>query len=368
MIITSNYKKDFRRSKENSGSYEWWYFDIFDHVNALHIVVIFYDGCPFSPGDIDKWENPETRSFANPAEHPAVSISVYENGKPVFYSLTEYDKSDFCWNETDKKLNIGGSGFQFKREGNNLVYRLDLDENLPGGDTLKGSLCFRGYQTPVNLFQIPEHPEHPGKPAHEWNMSLPAAGATGEIEITSRLHPGKKFNVSGRGYHDHNLGLEPMKNEFRNWYWGRVHMNSGTLVYYIMNRKNHADNRAWFISSDNSGVEYFFDEAKLEDYRSNLFLLPAARKIILKGKNAEATIQMSEVVDSGPFYYRFISDAIIRSDDEALIETARGISEFIHPARIHNRLFRPFVNMRYLNKEKQPHWVQKNPALYRWTW
>jgi carotenoid 1,2-hydratase len=365
MIITSNYKKDFRRNKENSGSYEWWYFDFYDSVNALHIVVIFYDGCPFSPGYIDNWENPETRFSAKAAEHPAVSISVYEKGKPVFYSLSEYDKTDFVWNEKENKLKIGGSGFQFGRKGNNLEYRIDLDENLPGGDALKGRLCFRGYETPGNLLQIPEQP---GQPAHEWNMTLPAAGVAGEVVITSRLHPEKKFNVTGRGYHDHNLGLEPMKNAFRNWYWGRVHMNSGTLVYYIMNRKKDSDNRAWFISSDNSGVEYFFDEARLEDFRSNLFLLPSARKIILKGKNAEATIQMSEVVDSGPFYYRFISDAIIKSDDESLLETARGISEFIHPARIHNRLFRPFVNMRYLYKEKQPHWVQKNPALYRWTW
>jgi carotenoid 1,2-hydratase len=365
MIITSNYKKDYRRDKESSGSYEWWYFDFFDHANALHFVVIFYDGCPFSPGYIDNWENTETRSNAKAADHPAVSISVYENGKPVFYSLTEYSKSDFCWNVQEKKLNIGRSGFQIGQEGDKLVYLIKLDEELPGGDAIKGWLRFRGCHTPDNLFHIPETAV---QQAHEWNMTLPGAEATGEIEISSRLHTGKKFSVSGRGYHDHNLGLEPMKKEFRNWYWGRIHMNSGTLVYYIMNRKNSTDNRAWFISSDNSGVEYLFDDVRLEDFRSNLFLLPSARKIILNGKNAEATIQMSEVVDSGPFYYRFLSDAILKTDDTSLLESARGISEFIHPARIHSKFYRPFVNMRYFYKGKKPHWVQKNPALYRWTW
>ncbi|TVQ14102.1 MAG: hypothetical protein EA364_04775 [Balneolaceae bacterium] len=365
MIITSNYKNDYPRDKESSGSYEWWYFDFFDRANALHFVVIFYDGCPFSPGYIDNWENTSTRPAAKAADHPAVSISVYENGKPVFYYLTEYDKSDFSWNEQQKKLKIGGSGFQIGHEGDKLVYLIELNEELPGGDSIKGLLRFRGCHTPDNLFRIPEPA---GRQAHEWNMTLPGAETTGEIEIMSRLHTAKKFSVNGRGYHDHNLGLEPMKMEFKNWYWGRIHMNSGTLVYYIMNRKNSTDNRAWFISSDNSGVEYFFDEVRLEDFRSNLFLLPSARKIILKGKNAEATIQMSEVVDSGPFYYRFICDAILKSDDIPMLESARGISEFIHPARIHSKFFRPLVNMRYLCKGKKPHWVQKNPSLYRWTW
>lgn len=365
MIIASNYLKDFRTKKENSGSYEWWYFDAFDRANALHIVVIFYDGCPFSPEYIDKWENLGTRAGARAQDHPAVSVSVYEHGKPVFYSLIEYHASAFSWDEEQRKLTVGQSGFQFSATGNVLTYTIDLDEQLPCGDRLKGSLKFTGCRTPDDLFgsQLKE-----SRVAHEWNMSLPGANVTGEIEISSSLHPAKVYEVGGRGYHDHNLGFEPMKKEFRNWYWGRVHMPSGTLVYYIMNKNNGTDNRAWFISNDNSEVEFVFDSVILEDFRSNLFLLSSARKIILKGKKAEVTIQMSAIVDSGPFYYRFLSDAILKSEEGELLETARGISEFIHPARIHSRLYRPLVNMRYLHKKKKPHWVQKNPSLYRWTW
>ncbi|MFU8860711.1 MAG: hypothetical protein ACNA8K_09820 [Cyclonatronaceae bacterium] len=365
MIITSNYLKDFRTRKELSGSYEWWYFDACDKSGEWHIVVIFYDGCPFSPDYIDTWENAETRAGAKAEKHPAISVSVYQNGIPVFYSLIEYDASDFSWDPNQRKLTVGRSGFQFRASGNNLHYTVDLDEILPGGDRLKGALNFSGCKTPVNLFGSQFKDCHS---SHEWNMSLPGASVTGEIQITGSLYPPKSVKIQGRGYHDHNIGFEPMKNEFRNWYWGRVHMPSGTLVYYIINRNEGTDNRAWFISNDNAEVEFEFDTAVLEDFRSNVFLLPSARKIILKGTKAEATIQMSEIVDSGPFYYRFISDAILKTEDGSLLETARGMSEFIHPSRIHNRLFRPLVNMRYHHKEQKPHWVQKNPSLYRWTW
>ena len=29
--------------------------------------------------------------------------------------------------------------------------------------------------------------------------------------------------LNGLGYHDHNVGFEPLKDSFKDWYWGRVH-------------------------------------------------------------------------------------------------------------------------------------------------
>jgi carotenoid 1,2-hydratase len=365
MITTSSFKKDFRRDKKVSGSYEWWYFDAYDNLNNVHIVVIFYDGCPFSPDYIDKWDNTATRAEADAAEHPAVGISVYQDEKPVFYSLSEYGKSDLRWNEKKKTLHIGNSGFSMEKDGDNLIFHIMLNEVLPGGDRIRGSLKYIGEKTPDRLFG-PDLSD--ANPAHEWNMSLPCAVVTGSLLISGRTPPGKIFNIKATGYHDHNYGAEPLKLAFYNWYWGRLHMDSGTILYYIMNKKDGFENKAWFISSDNSRIEKVFDEVELQDFRSNIFLLKSARKILLKGKNAEITIQMSTIVDSGPFYYRYICDGIFKSDAEDIIEIGHGISEYIQPARIHNKIFRSLVNMRYTFVGRKPHWVQKNPDLYRKTW
>jgi carotenoid 1,2-hydratase len=365
MIISSDFKRDFPSHKPDSGSYEWWYFDAYDQLNDLHIVIIFYDGCPFSPEYIDRWENTATRNDAKPHDHPAISISVYKGGETVFYSLKEYLRSDFSWDDQLKKLQIGSSGFILNTEGQFLSYILDLDELLPGGDRFRARLTFSGNRIPENLFA---NSLNGTGISHEWNLSMPSASVTGKLEISGPLITEKIWEVNATGYHDHNLGREPMKEEFNNWYWGRVHMPSGTLIYYIMNRRDGSENRAWFIGRDNVSIDLEFGEVELSDFRSNIFLLNCARKVVLRGKHSEVTLQMRRLVDSGPFYYRFLCDAILESDSLSLLESSGGISEFIHPARIHSRLFRPLVRMRYTSKGREPHWVQKNPRLYRWTW
>ncbi|WP_322570634.1 hypothetical protein [Rhodohalobacter sp.] len=60
----------------------------------------------------------------------------------------------------------------------------------------------------------------------DWEVDLAVRGKKVEQDIT----------FSGIGYHDHNIGQEPMKESFRDWYWGRYHFEEFTLVYYLMQK------------------------------------------------------------------------------------------------------------------------------------
>ena len=143
MKIFSDPQKDTKTAKPKPGSYEWWYFDAFDPVSELAVVVIFFDGNPFSTryikhlekmsrrdgvphgGELHQPEKKERierlyhssdrqhqkqpgiqaentnlgqrptdrRTTASPlsSDHPAVSISVYHRGKHLFYSFEEVD-------------------------------------------------------------------------------------------------------------------------------------------------------------------------------------------------------------------------------------------------------------------------------------
>jgi carotenoid 1,2-hydratase len=364
MIITSDYKKDFKREKKENGSYEWWYFDACDIPNDLQFVIIFYEGCPFSPDYIDKWENPATRAVAFAADHPAVSVSVYQHGKPVFYSLIEYNAADLIWDEEKTNLNIGQSGFRLNTAGDELVFHLIINEVLPGGDSILGDIKFKSGKTPTGLFGTPKQ----SGSMHEWNLSQPYANVTGTIRISGITAENLTYLVKAIGYHDHNYGREPMKLAFNSWYWGRIHMDSGTIIFYIMQKEVGFEHHAWMINSENTAIDIYFNEVELDDFRSGFFFLNPAHKIIMKSREAEITVQMSKKVDSGPFYCRFLCDAILRSDKENAIEVARGICEFIRPFRIHSKIFRPLVKMRYIFAGRKPHWVQKFPRLYRWTW
>jgi len=184
----------------------------------------------------------------------------------------------------------------------------------------------------------------------------------------------RELKFEGEGYHDHNLGSEPMRESFRDWYWGRVHFPHGTLVYYIMNKNGRdgskkwvQDYRAWLISPDNRRLLYTLELTGFKKRTTNGFLLRPARRLRFKEKELEIEVRHKMVADSGPFYCRYISGAKL-SHPALEPQVAAGIAEYIRPDRIHRRLYWPLVHMRLRYVDQKPHWVQKSPRLFRWTW
>jgi len=88
----------------------------------------------------------------------------------------------------------------------------------------------------------------------------------------------------------------------------------------------------------------------------------------MKNENMELTIQHSSILDNGPFYQRFGSEAFLLMNSAGSLQRATGISEYIAPERISWKIFRPLINMRIMNKNGRIHWVQKSNKFYRWTW
>jgi carotenoid 1,2-hydratase len=97
----------------------------------------------------------------------------------------------------------------------------------------------------------------------------------------------------------------------------------------------------------------------------NLFGLKSCRAFTFYDDQTELYLHKDRVTDDGPFYQRFEGRLIAKTGEK--IEECRGISEYIYPSRIYNKLFWPLVNMRIAYPGKA-HWVQKKPRLYRWTW
>ncbi|MCH8556203.1 MAG: hypothetical protein LAT84_00210 [Balneolia bacterium] len=364
MKITSDFKFDKPAEKPESGSYEWWYFDAADEKNEWHVVVIFYDGCPFSTKYNTNWASESKISSAK--EHPAISISLYFKGEPVFYSMSEYPPSQAEFNmisDHEIKVQVGKNILTLRRAGNQLQHTLELNETLPSGDELNGTMVFTSETVSETLFGNQSAQES----GHGWNLTQPRADVSFDMALKSAVRGEKFITWKGTGYHDHNLGAEPMKNEFSDWYWGRFHFPEHTLVYYLMNTGKTTDYKAWLLNRKGE-LQSEFDEGSLSTFMSNMFLLTAARTINLGNKQQDKVmIQQSRILDSGPFYFRFRSDAILHLPGTDQLEQGSGITEYIRPSRIHARLFWPLVHMRYRYADS-PHWVQKSPRLYRWTW
>lgn len=359
MQIFSNPNRDISTPKPRPGSYEWWYFDAISDDGLYSLVIIFYEGNPFSRRYIDAIEN----STKDRAEHyPATSISIYKRGKPIFYSFEEVHANEAEFSATSPSGRVKKNSFEkTSTGGDTLEYKLTLNQTLPNGDQLKGELFFRSMSE--GPFQAASEDElRENEAFHQWNLIQPSADVSGELQIRGLRD--EKVVFQGKGYHDHNTGMEPMKESFIDWYWGRFHFKGQTLVYYLMNQADGRKDCAWIINSGNS-AEQIDGSFELSDMGLNVFGLKSARKIELESGDNSFLIQQEEALDDGPFYQRFSSRLMLNLDGE--IHQATGISEYICPDRIYMKLFRPLVNMR-IQYPGKAHWVQKSPRLYRWTW
>lgn len=376
MKITSDFKFDMPAAKDTAGSYEWWYFDAADDKQEWHIVVIYYDGCPFSPRYNKAWATGDPEAL--PWKHPGITISLYHKGKTVFYSMSEYPADQAVFSEDEGfgnmlRIQIGRNELLLTKTGQQLRHELRLNEQLPSGDVLTGNLLFSSEVPPRDLFggmpveTSPDFAEDDTASGHGWNLTQPRAAVECRLRLTDALTGEKQVEWSGTGYHDHNLGSEPMKQEFEDWYWGRLHFPDHTLVYYLMNAGGELSYKGWLLDKQNS-LQTIFDGGSLGSFAGNAFLLRAARTIELTAADGtKAMLQHSQLTDSGPFYYRFLTDGILNLPGENRVVKATGIGEYIRPDRIHNSLFWPLVNMRYRYTEA-PHWVQRSATMYRWTW
>ncbi|MEL7834299.1 hypothetical protein [Fodinibius sp. Rm-B-1B1-1] len=359
MNILSDFSKDVRSSSHYSGGYEWWYFDGISSDDRFSFVVILYEGNPFSTRYnrallADK--NP------SPVDHPAISISIYEHGEPIYYSFTEFDKSDCHFDEEKPLVRVGDHQMEGQLTDGELSYELKLNEQLPNGDQLQGTFTFRSDEK--NYFLEESDQSNIG---HTWNLVQPWAEITVDLDLQIKEEQ-RNVTFTGNGYHDHNTGQEPMRDEFDDWYWGRFHFGDTTLVYYVMNRRDEQQHRAWLFDNETFEVIEHFNEISLVDKGLSLFGLNTAHKLGFKSGGIEIQIQQSQLLDNGPFYQRYQSDAFLKITENHRVEVAQGISEYICPDRIYAKLFWPFVNMRIWYKPEGSHWVQRSKQLYRWTW
>ncbi|MCG2588064.1 hypothetical protein [Rhodohalobacter sulfatireducens] len=353
MNIISNYSKDTKTEKKISGSYEWWYFDA-QSTDGYKLVIIFYEGNPFSRRYI---EAQEKNSSANAEQYPAISISIYKGSKPIYYSFREVDSKSAEYSNKLPKGRVENNRFEGRSHQTRLEYSISLDQSLSNGDSIVADLTFSADRQSQPFSPSKDN----GQESHEWNLVMPSCHVSGNIKVSG--YHDEEINFNGLGYHDHNVGFEPLKESFVEWYWGRYHLNNSTFVYYLMNKNEIWEKKAWLI--DKSGEILRCNDIETSNHELSLFGLKTARKIRAKAKDSEMYLQLDEILDSGPFYQRFGGRLLMRS--EVGIEEAKGISEYIKPGRIYHKMYWPLVNMRIAYPGKN-HWVQKNPVLYRWTW
>lgn len=356
MNISTKILDESLDSEKPIKGYEWWYFDAISTDKKWSLVIIFYQGNPFSTNYI------EGKYSKKSEEYPALSISVYKNRKTEFYSFLEFPKSQFLFGEekNDMYVLIGDCAFRRKTFVDIIEYELTLNQNLESGHSIVGKLkCISS-----KLLGSYIEEESVGD-KHYWNLLQPRSKVVGSFKIVGKTDT---YNVGfhGIGYHDHNIGHEMMSESFKDWYWGRFHFPIYTIIYYIMNGYHTKQHQAWLISRDNKKVVGVFDTIKLSSRKKNLLGLKSFRDIELSGELGKLKIKNDAIIDDGPFYQRFLSNAAFTDSARTTFQT--GFSEYIHPSRIEEKKYWWMVRMRLRYLREKAHWVQKSKKFYEWTW
>lgn len=356
MNISTKQEDEFYSFKKEKNGYEWWYFDAISADKEWSLVVIFYHGNPFSPNYM--------RSIfgEDPADYPAVSISIYRKGKPEYYSFQEFSGGNFAWEKDKNEFNclIGNCGFKRHDVFQEVEYELILNQTLDSGHSINGKLKFISTRISPKLFNKEEKKEK-----HFWNLLQPKAKVVGNLKIKGKTDD---YHVAfhGNGYHDHNVGQEPMGHSFKDWYWGRIHIENETLLYYVMNGYEGKQYEAWFIDQEGQTISSYIEKVELENPTNTLLGLQYFKEVHLKGIRGNLVVELKNRVDNGPFYQRFMAEAYFA--DETGAKKYTGFAEYINPREIQNESYWWMVEMRLRYMRQKPHWVQKSKFFYELTW
>ena len=367
MNILSNQYLDLQKQDKPSGGYEWWYFDAISTCNTWSVVLIFYEGNPFSPhyhGALQNNRSEETPG-PKPQEYPAITLSIYKKGQPIYYSFQEIEPHSFTIDTSMQthqvRLTFGPHSVFLTRDRDQYRAEIQLDDTLPNGDTLQGHLHYSSaLKEPVRSL-IDESQDELG--AHSWILCMESAQVKAKLQLGEKN--AQELTFEGQGYHDHNVGMEPMHKSFMDWHWGRAHFENGSfLLYYVMTQLDGSITGGAWISNATDGLVHFTQDVLITPFLNRSFfgLKNLKSLLITADDGSKLEVRRQTLSDNGPFYQRFHSKV---NWEEA---TTTGISEYIVPSRIVNKSTWPLINLRLRKEGKTPSWVQKSRFFYDLTW
>lgn len=348
-------KDNTKKIKAISGAYEWWYADFMDFESGLSGVIIFYWGNLFSPAYVKAQQNNQKPL---PENHPAVSVSLYKDAKPIYYFFKEYTKEESKYFEQV-------DGFTY-RVGRDIIryseseglFAIDLDQLLANGSKCRLELSFKSAIKIDDIIQQKGSSLSQKGSPHDWRCLMPKAYVSGQISING----GKQFKLDKvLGYHDHNMGVEPLHHYFSDWYWGRCHLSGSknTLIYYCYQKEGEIQALAWLISED--GFIEKLEKVEFHQFKRSIFGLNRATEIEI---DDHFIVQIKSIVDHGPFYERYqIGVTNLSKQTHDL-----GVAEYIRPDKIYASWVHPLVNMRLCYSQKKASFIQRSKRLYKWTW
>jgi carotenoid 1,2-hydratase len=328
--ISSSITEDVWHQKTSPKAYEWWYFDAVSDDGRDAVVIIFLDNFVFSP---------QYNSSKNP-KVPAVSFTYYRDGKPLYRVHNEFDEKQFQTSQTEPFCKIGDSEFSFEKAPYGSGYSLTINATLHKNRKLKAN--FEWLSIESDFLANVEKKDL----SHCWNLVVPRADVTGNIEVFSKTNKLKdKIQFRGTGYHDHNFDNRWLPETVDIWQWGRCHYADATVTFYRYKEINGEPITKLFLVREG---EYKICDASYErqNQRRDRFGLKYPQRIkFVTENNVRLRVKQDKIIDSSFFYLRFLSEMTLTLRDGNPRKMI-GITEHLSPKSLKWRWLDWLINMR----------------------
>lgn len=294
------------------GGYEWWYFDAEDTAADIQAVVILFEGFIFHSEYLRRWgryaRNPTRHAPPLPSEYPCAYAAVYEKGKLLAQSMTQYPAADFSASADRPDLRIGPNAMTLAADGSYRVQTAATPWELTWqgpklrvGDTLSVDLQFRprGAGSPEREF----FSRKLAGADHRWVIAAPLCEMSGTIHFA-----GRDIRIAGAGYHDHNFGTGPIGPGLHRWIWGRMLLDDRAVTFHFARAKDRSlpDEIHLIEASGDGAVELPVKKASADWAGRSREWLNYPKSVRFDDLLA---LENPRIVDSSPFYMRLIYDA-----------------------------------------------------------
>ncbi len=285
--------EDGLRTDSSPGTYEWWYFDA--HLDdGSTVVIVFYT-------------KPITDS-AGPLA-PTVQVDLTRPDGTKLTKKVAFDPNQFAASKERCDVTIGPNRFQ----GNLHEYTLHVElPELTADFKLTGDVS--PWRPEAGVLTFGNNDEK----YFAWLPSVPHGRVTGSVAVE-----GRRIEVIGSGYHDHNWGNAALTELIHDWYWGRARVGDYTIIASFITAEQRYGSSTFPIFLLAKGDEVLVGESSHVTFSSSDVTIddktgkPVASRLLFDFKDGDRAYRVSfhrkhdlvraPLVDGLPGFTRFLA-------------------------------------------------------------
>jgi len=347
VTFCSSLKDDAWHNLAGPNAFESWHFDAVSDDGREALVVAFYDNYVLSPRFYANSTGEPNVTYSGRHRFPAVSFVYSVNGKPVLNSVNEYVDGDFR-SDPEKGCSIGRSQFRIETAEYGSGFIVTIDLRTYGGRRIRAEMEWL-------LIESDLSPASETKADAVWNVVAPRADVSGKIMLIGRRGKTRKMiQFRGTGYHDQVTSRNVHYRDLDSRMWGRAHFTDSTIVFDRHGGVRNSTAPGSFYLIRYGAIEERPAACEAHDYKRDRAGLLIPRRIrFLSEDEVELRIKPKLAFRSGFFEVKMISEVSLHLND-GKERKATGITEFVNPGRLQNRLFRWMSDLRIGREDRSP--------------